>query len=192
MKKQKNSANFEEILEQNHFLNNNPVSVTLITTGGTIEKIYDESDGSLYNKGSIVQQTIINRLRLPYTQLEVFSILAKDSLTMTEEDRQYLAYSLKNLGLEKKNPTVILHGTDTMAQSAQYCLQEYPDPPVPVVFTGSMMPLGFEDSDARQNVTEAILASRILMPGHYISFHGRVFKVPHAQKNRSKRTFESV
>ncbi|TNF00611.1 MAG: asparaginase, partial [Deltaproteobacteria bacterium] len=50
---------------------------------------------------------------------------------------------------------------------------------------------GFDDSDARQNVTEALLASKILPAGIYISFHNRIFKVPNVRKNKKLGTFES-
>ena len=57
---------------------------------------------------------------------------------------------------------------------------------VPVVFTGAMIPMGFEDSDATQNVTEALLSAKLLSPGFYISFHNQIFSVPHVQKNKDK------
>ncbi|MCO4752874.1 MAG: asparaginase, partial [Bacteriovoracaceae bacterium] len=59
------------------------------------------------------------------------------------------------------------------------------------VFTGAMKPLGFEDSDAIQNVTEAMMVAKVIQPGIYISFHNRLFEVPGAKKNKAKRTFEA-
>jgi L-asparaginase len=64
-------------------------------------------------------------------------------------------------------------------------------PAQPIVFTGAMKPMGFEDSDAAQNITEALLATKILKPGVYISFHNRVFELPRVRKNKETRTFES-
>ena len=61
----------------------------------------------------------------------------------------------------------------------------------PIVFTGAMKPMGFEDSDSNQNVTEALLAAKILSPGVYISFHNQVFELPNVRKNKEKRTFEA-
>jgi L-asparaginase len=52
--------------------------------------------------------------------------------------------------------------------------------------------LGFDDSDALQNVVEALYAAKIVAPGFYISFHNQLFVVPHVTKNRDKRTFEST
>lgn len=168
---------------------NRPQDIIVITTGGTIEKTYDEFDGSLSNRESVIKAKITSRLRLPYTNLQVFSVMSKDSLFMTDDDRQLLMHFVRSQ-LDKKAPIVILHGTDTMAVSAELCQRELKDPSVPIVFTGAMKPLGFEDSDALQNVTEALLASKLLAPGVYLSFHGRVFDVPGVRKQRERGTFE--
>ncbi|PIP91818.1 MAG: asparaginase [Bdellovibrionales bacterium CG12_big_fil_rev_8_21_14_0_65_38_15] len=172
-------------------MSNRAQDIVVITTGGTIEKTYDESDGSLANRESVIKARIMSRLRLPYTGLQVFSVMSKDSLFMTDDDRSLLIQFIK-AQLEKNIPIVILHGTDTMAISAERCFQDIKDPKVPIVFTGAMKPLGFEDSDALQNVTEALLASKLVSPGIYLSFHGRVFKVPGVKKNRDRGTFEQV
>ncbi|EQC44496.1 asparaginase domain protein [Bacteriovorax sp. BSW11_IV] len=173
---------------------NNPFpnkdDVIIITTGGTIEKTYDEVEGSLLNRESVVKQMILSRLRLPYTHLNVFTIINKDSLDFTDADRLLLLNTLKaqsQMGL----PIVVLHGTDTMSVSAEYVQQEMTDLNVPIVFTGAMRPMGFENSDATQNVTEAMLAAKLLGPGIYISFHNRIFTVPGVRKNKLTRTFET-
>jgi L-asparaginase len=170
-------------------MSNRAQEIIVITTGGTIEKTYDEFDGSLHNRESVIKAKIMSRLRLPYTSLQVFSVMNKDSLFMTDDDRNLLLQFIKSQ-LEKKIPMVILHGTDTMAVSAELCQREIDHPLVPIVFTGAMKPLGFEDSDALQNVTEALLASKLLAPGVYLSFHGRVFGVPGVKKSRERGTFE--
>lgn len=163
--------------------------ITIITTGGTIEKTYSELDGSLSNRESIINDNILKKLRLPYTQIEIFSILAKDSLDMTDDDREFIAASIKH-HLGRGNPIVVLHGTDTMQKSAEFCEKTIKDPKVPVIFTGAMRPLGFVDSDAHQNVTEALFAAKLASPGFYISFHNELFKVPGVRKNLQLRTFE--
>lgn len=168
---------------------NNAEKIIIVSTGGTIEKTYDEFEGSLGNRESEVKKRIIAKLRLPYTELEVFSIIAKDSLHFTEYDRSIMVKTIEGQ-LQKNHPIVVLHGTDTMAKSAERIYKDIPNPSQPIVFTGAMVPMGFEDSDARQNVTEALLASKILGPGVYISFHNKVFKVPGVRKNPKKRTFE--
>jgi L-asparaginase len=169
---------------------NTPQKVLIITTGGTIEKTYDEGEGTLHNRETSIRRKIVERLRLPYTQIEVKSIMAKDSLDMTNEDREIVLDAIK-LFAKFNNPIVVLHGTDTMQNTAELVQKLWSNVNVPVVFTGAMKPLGFEDSDAMQNVVEAIYAAKIVNPGVYISFHNRLFTVPGVRKNKTKRTFES-
>ena len=164
--------------------------VIIITTGGTIEKTYDEFDGSLENRGTSIKKRILSKLRLPYTNILVHSLLSKDSLVMDDTDRELITKTILRES-EKKTPIVVLHGTDTMELSAQYCFERIKKLDVPVVFTGAMIPMGFEDTDATQNVTEALLAAKLLRPGFYISFHNQIFEVPHVKKNKEKGTFES-
>ena len=170
----------------------NPVeSLVVISVGGTIEKVYDERDGSLKNRDSVIKEKIGSRLRLPYTSLRVFSLMAKDSLEMGTDDRDLLAGFIATV-LKESCPIVVLHGTDTMALSAGHCQEALAPLDVPLVFTGAMRPLGFEDSDALQNVAEAFMACRLVGPGVYVSFHGRLFSVPGVRKNREKMTFERI
>jgi L-asparaginase len=166
-------------------------SVTVITTGGTIDKSYDEFEGTLGNRETFIKERILSKLRLPYTYLHVFSVFSKDSLHMTDYDRTLLVKTIENQ-MEKGNPIVVLHGTDTMSRSAEQVEKELKKVTVPIVFTGAMKPMGFDDSDARQNVTEALLVSKIINPGVYISFHNQVFKMPGVRKNKTKGTFEYV
>ena len=162
--------------------------VFVITTGGTIEKIYDEESGTLANRGSVLQQ-MVGRLRLPYTTIQNYDLLCKDSLEMTDKDRQMILLAVENL-LEHNTPILILHGTDTMEQTAIYLFNNLPHLTVPIILTGAMKPFGFENSDALQNFTEALLACSLIAPGLYISMHGRVHPLPGVAKNREKGTFE--
>lgn len=165
--------------------------VIILTTGGTIEKTYDEFDGSLENRGTSIKNRILSKMRLPYTNIIVQPLLSKDSLYMTDEDRELIAKTLKN-DMKKNVPIVVLHGTDTMHLTAEHCLNRLGPASVPIVYTGAMIPMGFDDSDATQNVIEALLAAKLLPAGFYISFHNKVFSVPHVRKNKEKRTFEEI
>ena len=170
---------------------NKKATVRILTTGGTIEKSYCESEGTLKNRASIIRDGLISSLRLPYTNLELESILNKDSLEMDNDDRDQICAAIERTA-QLGDPIVILHGTDTMSITADYCYGKLGTPKVPVVFTGAMRPMGFIDSDARQNVTEALLTARLVDPGFYIAFHNRVFPIPGARKNLESGTFEAV
>jgi len=170
---------------------NEIIPLFILTTGGTIEKVYDEFEGSLTNKDTIVKNKILQKLRLPYTSIEVKQIMAKDSLYMDDKDREFILESIKYFS-RHNHPIVVLHGTDTVDLTSRYCLEKFPEISVPVVFTGAMKPLGFDDSDAAQNVIEAIFAARIMKPGYYVTFHGKLFTVPKFKKNKEKGTFEEI
>ena len=169
----------------------NPVQkIIILTTGGTIEKTYDEIEGSLHNRETIIRHRIEDGLRLPYTKIEVKSLMAKDSLDMDQDDRVIILNAIMEFA-NSNTPIVVLHGTDTMQQTAELVEKEFKAINVPVVFTGAMKPLGFIDSDAVQNVVEAMMAAKILSPGVYISFHNQLFHVPGVRKNKQLRTFEN-
>lgn len=163
----------------------------ILATGGTIEKIYDEFEGNLLNRDTIVKNKIVEKLRLPWTEITVKQIMSKDSLYMDDKDRDFISEAII-AHARGNNPIVVLHGTDTMDLTAKHCFEKHPDISVPVVFTGAMKPLGFDDSDAAQNVIEAIFAARIMKPGYYATFHGKLFTVPHFKKNKTKGTFEEI
>jgi L-asparaginase len=91
--------------------------------------------------------------------------------------------------LPEGHPFVITHGTDTMVETGLYLQRTFPSLHVPVVLTGAMTPLGFEGSDGLQNLTESLMASRLLGPGVYIVMHGRVFPADHVRKDRDLGTF---
>ncbi|HNR66921.1 MAG TPA: asparaginase domain-containing protein [bacterium] len=161
----------------------------VITTGGTIEKSYDEVSGTLSNRGSVLFK-LLKRLRLPDLEVLHRDLFCKDSLDMTDKDRQMILLALEN-ALADRLPIIILHGTDTMAITAQYLYDHLPELAVPVVMTGAMKPFGFEDSDALQNFTEALAVAFLLSPGVYISMHCQVHPLPGVRKNRDRGTFES-
>lgn len=160
----------------------------VFSTGGTIEKSYSELEGVLDNREPIFQDLLLSRLRLPHTEVRLREIMAKDSLEMTEEDREIIARQIEG-HFAHNDPIVVLHGTDTMEVTAKYCFDNLPEPPVPVVFTGAMKPMGFVDSDGPQNIMESLMACQLAQPGYYICFHNHLFTVPAATKDRKKGTF---
>jgi len=164
--------------------------INIITTGGTIEKTYDEMDGSLSNRGSHLRE-MLKRLRLPFTQIHHQDLLWKDSLEMTEIDREKIYLAVRKF-VPDKVPVLILHGTDTMEITAQYLYDRLMPVSIPIILTGAMKPFGFEDSDALQNFTEALYAASLVAPGIYISMHGALHPMPGVRKNRERGTFEKM
>jgi L-asparaginase len=165
--------------------------VTLITTGGTIEKIYDETSGDLVNRQSIVRR-MLSELRLEETEVKVFELMSKDSLEMTETDRGRILEAVRACGAAEGGEVagiVVLHGTDTLAVTGEALLAGIPEPRVPVVLTGAMRPFEMKNSDALQNLTEAIFATGVLPPGIWCVAHGRALRFPGVRKDPRRGTF---
>jgi L-asparaginase len=163
-----------------------PAQIHLVTTGGTIEKIYSEQSGQVENLTSKIDR-YLQQLRLPDAQIEVTPLMNKDSLEMTEEDRELVLAVVK--AKVSAGPVVITHGTDTMVETGRLLKQRVPELKYPVILTGAMTPLGFERSDGLQNLTESLFAARVLTNGVWIVMHGEVFDVDHARKDRQHSRF---
>jgi L-asparaginase len=161
--------------------------IYVLTTGGTIEKMYSERAGTVVNDASKIGD-YLDLLRLPDTDVEVVPVMNIDSLEMTDADRAKLVARIAPL-LPGAHPIVITHGTDTMAETGCYIQRAFPSLAVPVILTGAMRPLGFDHSDGLQNLTESLLAARLLQPGVYIVLHGQVFPADRARKDRDLGTF---
>jgi L-asparaginase len=163
--------------------------IHLVTTGGTIEKIYSEQTGQVENLIAKIDR-YLQQLRLPDAQVDVTPLMNKDSLEMTEEDRELVLEAVKAKASDA--PVVITHGTDTMVETGRLLKRRLADLRHPVVLTGAMTPLGFERSDGLQNLTESLFAARVLTPGVWIVMHGQVFDVDHARKDRDLARFVVV
>lgn len=161
--------------------------VTVVTTGGTIAKTYNEQDGSLRNVRPVVE-TIFASIRLPDLKIAFRDVLAKDSLDLTEDDRRLILASVKS-AIEDADAVIVVHGTDTLEVTGEMLFRELSDVRVPVILTGAMRPFEFRDSDALQNVTESLLACRFVGPGVYAVLHNRVLRFPGVVKDRERVSF---
>lgn len=161
----------------------------MITTGGTIEKTYDEHSGVLANRSSIVRR-MLDELRLEGAAINVIELMSKDSLDMTEADRSLVVDAVRLAWSQAGTAgVVVLHGTDTLCETGQRLLATNPEPRGPVVLTGAMRPFEMKQSDALQNLTEAIFAAGVLAPGVWCVAHGRALRFPAVKKDRERGTF---
>ena len=161
--------------------------LTILTTGGTIDKTYDELQGSLRNQNSILD-VILDELRTPDLFIRHVDVMHKDSLDMTAEDRRIIAKAVRD-AVKNSDAVIILHGTDTLEETGELLCREIGGLEVPVILTGAMRPYEFRDTDAVQNVTEALLAARLLEGGVYVVMHNRVLRFPGVTKDRQALTF---
>jgi L-asparaginase len=162
-------------------------TVYVITTGGTIEKVYLERTGSVANLDTKIDQ-YLRMLRLPDLRIKTTHIMNKDSLEMTGADRERVLKIVERK-LKRPAPVVITHGTDTLVETG-LLLQRHLGPlRFPVILTCAMTPLGFERSDGLQNLTESLLAARFLPPGVYLVIHNQVFPIDRVRKDRKRARF---
>ena len=161
--------------------------IYLLSTGGTIEKVYSEQSGVVENRAAKLDR-YLRMLRLPDAEIVTMHLMNKDSLEMTDADRAEVRDRVAGL-LTEGAPIVISHGTDTMVETGRFLQGSFPGLKVPIILTGAMTPLGFEGSDGLQNLTESLLAARLLQPGVYIVLHGQVFPVSHVRKDKERATF---
>ncbi len=166
--------------------------ITLISTGGTIEKTYDERAGTLSNARSIVPR-MLRRLKIVDTTINTVQLLSKDSLDLTDQDRQRIAHTVITvLDQPDCDGIVILHGTDTLAVTGDLLEQNISTPRVPIILTGAMRPYEMKRSDALQNLNEAIFATGVLAPGVYCVVHGRALRFPGVYKDHARGTFATA
>lgn len=163
------------------------MQIGILTTGGTIEKTYNETDGSLRNVASVLED-ILRHLRLHDLSIRHVRVMSKDSLDMTDEDRRVILGAVRE-ALAIDDAVVIIHGTDTLSVTGEFLCRELGAPARPVVLTGAMRPYEFRDTDAFQNVTEALLACRLVEPGVYVAMHNQVLRFPGVVKDRQRMKF---
>lgn len=165
--------------------------VHLLSCGGTIEKVYSETTGSVENVEHKIEK-YLERLRLPETHIDITQLMNKDSLYMTDADRQFVLDAVRYKLAERSAPVVITHGTDTMVETGLFVKKNMPDLQVPVILTGAMTPLGFENSDGLQNLTESLFAAHVLAAGVWIVMHGQAFPVHRVKKDRALARFVAI
>lgn len=156
-------------------------------TGGTIAKTYDPQAARMCNS-DVTIDAFIRTQRLPETRITYIDLMRKDSLEINTSDRNLIIERV--LAESHDNDAIIItHGTDTLANTGEALYQSLPVPVIPVVLTGAMIPLVVQHTDGIQNITEAILACKLLPAGIYTVFHGAVLPFPGVIKDREQMTF---
>ena len=158
--------------------------IRFVTTGGTIDKMYFD-DLSQYEVGESQIQHILAEGLVDF-DYEVVPMLHKDSLDMTDEDRETLREFIAG---DDGQRYVITHGTDTMPATADALAGLEGKT---IVLTGALTPARFKTTDAMFNVGMAVAAVQVAPPGVYIAMSGQVFEAGHVRKNRAENKFEPL
>lgn len=156
--------------------------IRVITTGGTIDKVYFDA-ASTYEVGEPQVGALLRAANVTF-DFVVESVMQKDSLHMTEDDRKLVRTRVEQA---PERLILITHGTDTMTATAAL-LTGLADKVI--VMTGAMQPARFRDSDALFNLGCAIGALQAFSPGVYIAMNGQVTDAAKVKKNRAAGRFE--
>jgi len=156
----------------------------IITTGGTIDKIYFD-DKSDYQIGEPQISQILHAMHVAF-DFEVSALMRRDSLHMDDSDRKLIRDAV---AASDAGHVLITHGTDTMVETAAV-LQDIDDKTM--VLTGALNPARFRDSDAVFNIGCAVGAAQSLPPGVYIVMNGKVWDPRKVRKNRRENRFEPL
>jgi len=158
------------------------MKIRFITTGGTIDKVYFDAR-SEYEVGPPQVVEVLRDANAVF-EYDVESVLAKDSLDLTDDDRRLIR---DRVAASPCDRVVVTHGTDTMVETGR-CLKGIPGKTV--VLTGSMQPARFRNTDAVFNLGFAIAAAQALPPGVYLAMNGRIFDPDRTRKDRARGCFE--
>lgn len=158
--------------------------IRFITTGGTIDKIYFDALSEFEVGDSVVQHILTDAL--VDFDYDVVSMFQKDSLELTDDDRQKIRQFIVD---DDATHYIITHGTDTMPETAAV-LSDLEDRTI--VLTGALTPARFRTTDAVFNVGMAVASVQVAKPGVYIAMSGQVFEAGAVRKNRAENKFEAT
>lgn len=157
------------------------MKIRVFCVGGTIDKIYFDAK-SEYEIGAPAIGEMLSQIAVNL-DIEVSSLMAKDSLDMTDEDRAVIAKAVSEC---KEDKVIITHGTDTMPDTARSLVGIESKT---VVLTGALAPAIFKDSDAMFNVGGALAAVQSKEQGVFIVMNGQVFDAMNVRKDVDNNCF---
>ena len=165
-------------------------NILLLTTGGTIASLAGE-DGLAPHRSAVMEREL--KQLETYYNITVRDVMCLDSSNIGAEEWQLIARSVFEYrpGFDG---IVISHGTDTMAYSASAVTFMLPNIDLPVVFTGSQLPLSDILSDGPDNLRTAFAMAASGRPGVFLAFDRKVMLGCRAVKVRASgfSAFESV
>lgn len=158
--------------------------ISIITVGGTIDKIYFDAK-SEYEVGPPNIEKVLSEMNLSISY-GINSLMRKDSLDLTEEDRFLIAATVAQDPCDR---ILITHGTDTMVETGRHLTSIGNKT---IVLTGALEPALFKTSDAVFNIGCALGAVQSLPPGVYIAMNGKIFSADNVRKNLKENRFETL
>lgn len=153
--------------------------VPVLTTGGTISMRLQ--DGTPFD-----QADLTTGLDGSQVVLDFRSVLDKGSKDIVPADWEVVGAAVSDALAEDPAGLVVTHGTDTLAYTAAALSFLLPNPGVPVVLTGSMIPGGDAGSDSVANLRDAVeVAAHGDLGEVCVVFAGNVLRGNRARKVHS-------
>ena len=164
--------------------------ILLLTTGGTIASVPGGEGLEPHRSG--VMERELEQLRT-YYDISVRDVMCLDSSNITPEEWKHIARAVFE-NRQGFDGIVVSHGTDTMAYTASAVTFMLPNIDLPVVFTGSQLPLADMLSDGPDNLRTAFAMAASGKPGVFLAFDRKVMLGCRAVKVRASgfSAFESV
>jgi L-asparaginase len=164
--------------------------ILLLTTGGTIASM-PGADGLEPHRSGVMEREL-QQLRT-YYDISVRDVICLDSSNIRPQEWQVIARAIFEARLDYDG-IVVSHGTDTMAYTASAVTFMLPDMDIPVVFTGSQLPLADVLSDGPDNLRTAFAMAATGKGGVFLAFDRKVMLGCRAVKVRATAfsAFESV
>jgi len=161
----------------------NPIKI--FVTGGTFDKEYNEINGELYFKKTHLHEMLeLGRSQL---KVEIETLMMKDSLEMSDEDRDLI---VKKCFESNEDRILITHGTDTMVETAKLLAKK--NILKTIVLTGAMIPYKFGSSDGLFNLGSALSFLQSMPHGIYIAMNGNIFNWNNVKKNKERGLFVPI
>ena len=155
--------------------------ILLLTTGGTSACV-PGGDGLVPHRSGVMEREL-QQLRT-YYEITVEDVMCLDSSNIRPEEWQSIARCIFE-NREGFDGIVVSHGTDTMAYTASAVTFMLPDIDLPVVFTGSQLPLTDMLSDGPDNLRTAFAMAAAGEPGVFLAFDRKVMLGCRAVKVRA-------
>ena len=157
--------------------------ISILITGGTFDKEYDEINGILsFKKTQIHEMLHQSRAKIEF---EIKTLMLIDSLEMSEKQRKEI---VNNCAQDENNKIIITHGTDTIAETGQAIMKENLNKCI--ILTGAMIPIKFGSSDGLFNLGCAVGLVQSLKNGVYVAMNGNYFPANKVKKNIQSGLFE--
>ena len=164
-------------------------NILILTTGGTISSVPSKDGLIPKNSGDLIKSVF----KEEDTKIDIQSILVLDSSNIQPEEWKIIASKIYE-NLKAYDGIIITHGTDTMSYTASMITFMVQNPNIPIVFTGSQLPITHPLTDAVDNLHCAFAMAKSNIPGVFLAFNRKIMFASRSVKARTSSfdAFESI